>query len=143
MKKIFLISPVRGVNKKITERVRGYVKKLESQGHQVHWPARDTNQNDPIGIRICTDNCIKIIETDEIHIFWMWKEKKWWQKLMWWTKEKKSTGSLFDFGASFILHLLVDKKIVLANPEEVKPAEGKSFTNVLLDIAQSNDNGGK
>ncbi len=137
-KKIFLICPVRDAKNKITERVRGYVQKLESKGCQVHWPARDTNQNDPNGIRICMDNGMAIREADEVHIFWMWKEKKWWQKPFWWIKEKKSTGSLFDFGMSFMLFLLRDKKIILANPDEIKPTKKKSFTNVLLSLHQIN-----
>lgn len=131
-KKIFLICPVRGTNDEITKRIGEYVKKLEEQGHRVHWPLRDTNQDDPIGLRICTDNTNAIIWADEVHVWWWWQEKKWWQRWMWWIKEKKSTGSLFDLGISFLLHLKQGKPIILANPEDVKTTENKSFNNVLL-----------
>ncbi len=142
-KRIFLICPVRGANNKITKRIRGYVEKLEKQGYKVHWPHRDTNQKDPIGLRICADNGAAIALADEIHVWWYWREKKWWQKWMWWIKEKKSTGSLFDFGMSFMLFLVVDKKIILANPEDVKKTERKSFNNVLLTLHELNKGGAK
>lgn len=137
-KKIFLICPVKygkkltRKHKKIQEKIKQYVEKQERLGRKVHWPPRDTDQNDPIGLRICTDNGKAILEADEIHIWWQWQEKKWWQRWMWWIKEKKSTGSLFDFGMGFMCYILGNKKIILANPEEVKPTEKKSFNNVLL-----------
>jgi len=114
--KIFLISPVRRVSKRERKEIEKYVAKLESQGHKVHWPERDTNQNDKIGLRICLDNKKAIEWADEIHIWWQW------------TKRRKSTGSLFDFGMAFALN----KPIVLANPNEVEPTPEKSFNNVLL-----------
>jgi hypothetical protein len=40
-------------------------------------------------MRICIDNALTIEDADEIHIWWLWKEKKWWQKWMWWIKETK------------------------------------------------------
>ncbi len=137
-KKIFLICPVR-YGKKLTrgykknqERIKQYVEQQEKMGYEVYWQLRDTNQNDPIGLRICTDNGLGIFTANEVRVWWLWKEKKWWQKWMWWTKEKKSTGSLFDFGMSFICHILTGKPIILANPEDVKPTKEKSFNNVLL-----------
>jgi len=48
MKKIFLICPVRygkkltRENKKIQEKIKQYVEKLEKVGHKVYWPLRDT-----------------------------------------------------------------------------------------------------
>jgi len=131
MKKIFLISPVRNANKEISEQVKKYVKKLEDQGHKVHWPLRDTDQNDPIGLRICTDNAKAIIKSDEIHI--------------WWNPE--SRGSIFDFGMAFMFNVLSEnsgifraKKIILANPQKVNPSNQKSFNNVLLALHQKSLN---
>jgi len=126
--KIFLISPVRNVGKEERKIIEKYVAKLEKLGHKVHWPERNTNQNDKIGLRICQDNRKAIEWADEIHIWWQWQEKKWWQKWMWWIKEKKSTGSLFDFGIAFTFN----KRVILVNPNEVKSTPKKSFNNVLL-----------
>ncbi len=142
-KKIFLICPVRNLTKKVERKTRQYVAHLKTQGHKIHWPPQDTKQDDPIGLRICTDNAKAIIWADEVHIWWQWEEKKWWQKWMWWIKEKKSTGSLFDFGMSFMCSILGKKKIILANPEEVKWTSHKSFNNVLLILHKENIKGEK
>lgn len=133
-KKIFLICPVRYGDHITTEehretqkKIRLYVEKLEKAGHKVYWPLRDTNQDDPTGLRICTDNAKGIIWADEIHVWW----------------DPNSQGSLFDFGMSFMCHILGSKKIVLANPGEVKPTEKKSFNNVLLELHKKNFEGRK
>ena len=137
--KIFLISPVRTVTEKERKKIKEYVARLESQSHIVYWPERDTNQNDKIGLRICQDNRKAIEWADEIHIWWKWQEKKWWQKWMWWIKEKKSTGSLFDFGMAFAFN----KRVILVNPNEVKSTPKKSFNNVLLALQEIDRRGVK
>ena len=123
--RIFLISPVHKPTKNPIRRLRywlenrkvaKYVKNLENQGHDVYWPKRDTDQNDPKGgIEICKANGREIYQRDEVHI--------------WWTG---GTGSIFDFGMTFMLVLLFKKKVVLANPNEVKKSDGKALKNVLL-----------
>ena len=92
----------------------GYVKQLEAQGYKVHWPPRDTNQEDSIGLRICADNRAAIKNADEVHIMW----------------DPNSQGSLFDIGMTFAF----GKKVILANPETVEPTQDKSFNNVLLSL---------
>ncbi|MBI2669785.1 MAG: hypothetical protein HYX20_01390 [Candidatus Yanofskybacteria bacterium] len=92
--------------------MRKYVENLEKDGHNVYWPARDTDQTDTTGLRICKDNRKKIKWADKVHIWW----------------SMASEGSLFDFGMAF----MAGKKIVLANPQDVAPTPKKSFTNVLL-----------
>lgn len=44
-KKIFLISPVRMATAAERGDVGDYVERLESEGAEVHWPIRDTNQD--------------------------------------------------------------------------------------------------
>jgi nucleoside 2-deoxyribosyltransferase len=108
--KTFLICPVRGHDQSETEAI---VKKLESEGWQVHWPPRDTNQNDPTGLAICNDNCSAIAAADAVHIIW----------------DGKSQGSLFDLGCAFALQ----KKVI---PIELPPpTEGKSFQNMVREWA--------
>lgn len=119
-RKIFLICPVNGVSNEENEAIEEYVKKLENCGHQVHWPYRDTNQNDKIGLRILKDNTKALRKADEVHIWY----------------NKDSRGSIFDFGEAFILK----KKIVIANPESIKPTPEKSFENALLEIHKQNCN---
>ena len=120
MKKIFLICPVRQVIYDVTRarKIENYIKKLEESGYQVHWPLRDTDQNDPIGLRICKNNCERIFEADEVHVWW----------------DENSRGSLFDLGMTFICYLYKGTKIILANPDEIKSTKEKSFNNVLLEL---------
>src|SRR3989344_1010569 len=112
--KIFLICPVRGITEQEKILIEQYVSDLETAGHAVHWPPRDTDQNDNAGLRICRDNRRALEEAQEIHIWW----------------NGKSQGSVFDFGMAFALR----KKIVLANPGSIEKTEEKSFNNVLLKI---------
>lgn len=114
--KIFLICPVRGITdeEKNATIIARYVLNLVRSGHMVHWPLRDTDQDDLVGLRICQDNRHAIEDADEIHVWW----------------NGKSQGSLFDLGMAFALR----KKIVLVNSDSVRPTPRKSFNNVLLEI---------
>lgn len=116
--KIFLICPVRGITDEERVATMKYVADLEADGHSVHWPPRNTDQNDPIGLRICQDNRRAILNADEVHIWW----------------NEKSQGSLFDFGMAFA----VEKKITLVNANFVQETPQKSFSNVLRKISSEN-----
>lgn len=107
----FLICPVRGL---APDAHAAIVSKLEAEGYSVHWPPRDTDQNDPTGIRICIANAEAIRQADVVHVIW----------------DGKSQGCLFDLGVAFACH----KKIV---PLDLPPAtEGKSFQNMMLAWAE-------
>lgn len=115
-KRVFLIHPVRGITEDERIDIEKYVKDWEDSGAKVYVPMRDTQQDDPIGVRICTDNRAGLENATEVHIWW----------------NGKSEGSLFDFGMAFALR----KAIVLANPEDVPGTDGrKSFNNVLRALA--------
>ena len=86
-----------------------YVEQLESAGWDVHWPPRDTNQNDPIGYRICRDNYKAIYYSDVVHVVY----------------DPTSEGSLFDLGMAFALC----KPLVVLN--DIILTEGKSFANMI------------
>ena len=104
--KTFLICPVRGHEQAETEAI---VRDLEAHGWSVHWPPRDTNQDDPTGLRICMDNEVAIEAADAVHFVW----------------DGKSQGCLFDLGMAFALHKFV---IPISMPEKT---EGKSFQNMV------------
>lgn len=122
-KKIFLISPVNTSNPENYEIVKRYVAKLEKKGHKVHWPIRDTDQNDPIGINICDTNLKKIFEwADEIHIYYL----------------KESRGIQFDIGALYLVIRILKykKKVVFINKKDFRKelygkTSGKSFIKVI------------
>lgn len=106
MKNAFLICPVRGVDQTQTaERVRA----LEADGWTVHWPPRDTNQDDAIGLRICRDNCAAIKKADTVFVIW----------------DGLSQGCLFDLGIAFAFGKTI-------TPLSLPPrTEGKSFQNMI------------
>lgn len=107
--KSFMICPVRGQSPAEAQNVAALVVQLEGQGYKVHFPPRDTNQNDPTGLQICRDNARAIFAADVIHVIW----------------DGKSQGCLFDLGIAFAL----GKKISpISLPE---PTEGKSFQNMI------------
>lgn len=84
--KIFIIGAVRGASDVFRQSLEAHASKLESDGHVVHLPHRDTNQNDT-GINICTANVAAIRNADEVHLFY----------------RPDSQGSHFDMGAAFAL----------------------------------------
>ena len=110
MAKIYVLCSVRGVTDEYRNKLEKYVSELESNGHIVHLPHRDTKQNDT-GINICTQNCNAIKNSDEIHVFY----------------SSKSTGTHFDMGAAFVL----DKPIKIIENEPYD--EGKSFPRMLAE----------
>ena len=105
--KSFLICPVRGL---APDAHAAIVSRLEAEGYEVHWPARDTNQNDHTGgLQICRENAKAIARADVVHVIW----------------DGKSQGCLFDLGMAFILR----KEVV---PIDLPPpTEGKSFQNMI------------
>jgi|SRR3989344_2250776 len=123
--KIFLISPVKNASFLTQSKMELYVDFLERSDHQVHWPIRDTKQEDPTGgYNICRTNFQAILEANEIHIWY----------------DETSGGSKFDMGGVFMLSLLAegmgDKiKVIIANPEEVADVPGKSLFKVMKRIA--------
>lgn len=102
----FLICPVRGNDPLLSW--AGVVKHLEEHGFAIHWPPRDTNQEDT-GLRICADNKAAIEAADLVHVIW----------------DGKSQGCLFDLGMAFALNKPVE---VIRLPE---PTGDKSFQNMV------------
>lgn len=129
MRKVFIICPVRGASDEEKEFLDKYINDLESEGCVVHYPSRDTNQNDPNGIGICEINREAIKYSNEIHIFWKNVGGK-----------VGSVGSVFDFGMTFAMLLIYRKKIVIINKDEVKTTSHKSFENVLLALEERTKN---
>ncbi len=83
MERIFIIGPVRNVDAATYQAIASHVARLEAEGHKVHWPARgDTNQDDPIGLRICTDNREAIYLATRVDVWF----------------DETSMGSKFDLG---------------------------------------------
>lgn len=122
--KIFLISPVRNADSAVQEQLASYVKTLEDSGCRVHWPMRDTEQNDPSGgYQICRTNFQAILDSDEIHIWY----------------DETSGGSKFDMGGVFMLVEMLGywKKVVIPNSDAVVDTALKSFFKVFTRVAHN------
>ncbi len=121
--KIFLICPVRNVDFDVQRRIESYVGTLERKGNHVHWPARDTKQDDPTGgFAICKTNFRAILDADEIHVWY----------------DESSAGSKFDMGGIFMLVEMLKEpiKVVIVNDGEVVDNAKKSFYKVMLRLAK-------
>ena len=108
---IFIICPVRNATDEQKTMLEKHILSLESNGHSVYYPARDTDQSDTKGYQICSDNLLGIVSAEVVHIFY----------------DPKSTGSLFDLGMAFAL----GKPLRIVN--QVEPTYGKSFSNMILE----------
>jgi len=115
--KIYLICPVRKATPEYSQVSRLYVAQLETLGHQVYWPARDTDQVDPTGLRICKDNRGGIENADEVHVIW----------------DGQSQGSIFDLGIAFAMH----KHIVPVIDSFPPKSAGKSIPNMVYDWCEN------
>ncbi|MBE3042660.1 nucleoside 2-deoxyribosyltransferase [Candidatus Bathyarchaeota archaeon] len=109
-RKAFLICPVRGQSVGGTAHI---VYKLEAEGWKVHWPHRDTKQDDSTGYHICKVNCAAIADADIVFVVW----------------DGQSQGCLFDLGIAFALNKPVQ---IISLPELTK---GKSFQNMVTEWA--------
>jgi nucleoside 2-deoxyribosyltransferase len=113
--RIFLISPVRHLSAALQVELRHAVEELEAQGHEVHWPFRDTEQA-AIEWAVCERNMAAMAEADLIYVAW----------------RGHSEGVLFDLGVAFALG-----KAVRPLPEHFpgRTPYAKSIANLVHDWA--------
>jgi nucleoside 2-deoxyribosyltransferase len=108
----FLICPVRNATKKQNKQISELIQTLEAAGKTVYYPARDTNQVDRIGFRICADNRTAMENSNEVLLYY----------------DPASSGTLFDLGMAFSMR----KKITILYYGAMEPTPKKSFTNMIL-----------
>ena len=112
----FFISPSRSATSDILDWCGQYVEKLEKEGIKIHWPIRDTDQNDPIGINICDTNLGKILKAHRVYVYYL----------------PDSTGIHFDLGAVYMLIFLGYKKEVIFVNGDKKEFEDKYVSKETL-----------
>ena len=116
--KVYLICPVRNSSEEQRMHAQKYVAQLEKEGIVVHYPPRDSDQReDGIGLIVNESNRNAILSSDEIHVMW----------------DSTSYGSHFDLGMVFMLRTMRDLPIKLVT--EVQRTEGKSYSNILLELS--------
>jgi len=111
--KIYIICPVRNQLEAWRDGLMEYTKALESHGHKVHLPFRDTPQDDKTGWNICDNHAHAMREADEVHIAY----------------DGQSEGCLFDLGMAFVLQ----KPIIPITGYFPKMTKGKSYSNMVWD----------
>lgn len=104
----FLICPVKDHN---FEDWMTVVQRLEQLGWAVHYPPLDTNQDDPVGLRICQDNFAAISRANAIFIIW----------------DGISKGCLFDLGMAFAL----GKRIIWLALPDWGEIDGKNWEKII------------
>lgn len=114
--RVYIICPVRRLDKDTKEKLDNFVAKLEKKGIDVYLPYRDTDQT-LSEVEINDMNINAIYKSDEVYVWYM----------------KESTGSHFDLGVAVAL----EKPIRLIN--DIKRTDDKSYANYLLDINESSD----
>ena len=101
----YLICSVRKATDREKERIEKYVETVRRKGIQLHYPATDTNQEDPTGgYRICRDHSLEIHQAKRIRVIW----------------NPESTGSYVDLGASLLEHFLNKKPIKAVNKRTIE-----------------------
>jgi len=107
---IYIICPVRNITAEQEQQIKTYVESLEERGYQVHFPPRDVDQNDPIGVDICSKHLQALKRAARVDVFW----------------DANSSGSHFDLGMAFALS---KKVLIIKLYQDDRP--GKSFVKVM------------
>jgi nucleoside 2-deoxyribosyltransferase len=110
--RVYIICPVRILTDDVKILLDRYVAELEANGVTVHYPPRDVDQDDPIGLDIMRAHREAMREADQVHVYWA----------------EKSEGSRFDLGMAFAL----GKPIRLINRFDLVVTPHKSFANIVL-----------
>ena len=98
--KTFVICPVRHAAEEQKAWIEGFVAMKREKGYIVHYPEKNTVQEDTLGgYNICLQNALAMATSESIDIYY----------------DQSSTGSVFDLGVAYALH----KKLNLLNGEEI------------------------
>jgi hypothetical protein len=108
--RVYIICAVRLAREERVRAIRFYAAALREDGHLVHFPPDDVQQDDPTGAGICRAHLAAMRTADEVHVFW----------------DLNSFGSHFDLGMAYAM----GKKIVPIECEQPDPP-GKSYWKVM------------
>lgn len=116
--RIFLICPVRNASDVAKQEIGEWIDAKEKEGKIVHYPARDTCQDDSTGgFNICMTNLTAMKNAHEVAIYY----------------EPNSAGTKFDLGALFMLKEVMGSgvKFTLVNKLDYPKGIDKDFTYVI------------
>lgn len=114
---IYIIMPVRNITDEQKEEIEDYVAMLEKEGHKVHYPPRDVNQDDETGINIVMGHKQAMVHCDRVDIFW----------------DKTSSGSHQDLGMA----IMAEKPLYLVKTYQ-EDSPGKSYVKIIKILEERN-----
>lgn len=101
----FLICPVRKADEEQKQQIMNFVNDTEKSGTKVHYPERDTDQDDTYGYRICLDNANAISNAKHVYLYY----------------DRDSTGTFFDLGVAYYLQMeYPDRTFTIINEKELE-----------------------
>lgn len=107
--RIYVVCSVAGGTPPI---VAEHVARMEAAGHEVHFPPRDVEQDDPTGgERICREHREAMLAADRVDVFY----------------DEGSGGSKFDLGMAYVLDRPLDLIAVIAEDS----TKAKSYLRML------------
>jgi|GEM_PF-2391508 len=109
-KSVYIICPVRNLSPEQQQEIERYVARLEDDGYLVHYPPRDVDQGDPVGISIIRAHRRAMEKCGRVDIFW----------------DVNSKGSHFGLGMAIASGKPI-RLIKAYQPDN----EGKSFLKVI------------
>ena len=113
--KIYLLCPVTRATEEQKKEMDEYVANLEKEGHKVHYPPRDVNQDEETGYDLYMKHKYAMKESDRVDIFW----------------DKTSRGSIGDLGMAIMAEKPI--KLVKAFYDD---EEGKTFLKIIKILDQ-------
>jgi len=99
----------------LSDYVAEYVERLEKEGHEVYFPARDTSQDAITEAVILLQNWEGIKWCDEVHVIW----------------NGKSYGTIFDLGNAYAINKPIFVEVVVGVEEELKKLYKRSWYSYL------------
>jgi hypothetical protein len=105
--KTFVICPVRHAAEEQKAWIEGFVAMKREKGYIVHYPEKNTVQEDALGgYNICLQNALAMATSESIDIYY----------------DQSSTGSVFDLGVAYALHKplkLLNKEAIVFNDSDL------------------------
>ncbi len=111
---VCIICPVKDISQAESSYLDEFVSGLKREGYSVHYPPDDTQQDDKVGLAICTQNKTGMKKSREVRLYWT----------------PRSEGTRFDLGMAF----MAEKPFAIINGNAVAKTPDASFENFLLEF---------
>lgn len=120
---VYMVCPTNRMDESQVKQLVDYIKKLEMEGKKVYCPLKDDDQNDYGSNKMYLNHKNIIMNSKEIHIWWI----------------ESSEEIVFDLGIAWGL----SKRLIIANAIGTNPGQTKSFLNLITWWNQQNNISGQ